>query len=339
MTSPRETAQATPTRDARINGAIVEGEIKDKAPNVWLSPGQGGVDVGIGGYLNETSQAARDVFTLADNVLGMHLSDTFLYGPKKDLLSTSVAQPAIVTVNHAYFVAACDKRLPAVLKKPMFVAGHSLGEYNALIFSGAMAFEEGLSLVRERAKLTETVEGAMVVINGLSLEQAMTICKETGVEIANYNSDTQLVFTGDVVGIDAASKMGSLIVGEKRVFALPSLRFPAHSKRLAHLQTPFRKIVLNHRITKPGLTVVGNVSGRPLITVEEVVDELVAHLAEPVLWDDSVRLMVEAGATNFFEFGEGNVLTKLVKRARFDREVEAHTAQELLKEHAGVTRS
>jgi [acyl-carrier-protein] S-malonyltransferase len=293
----------------------------------YIFPGQGSQQAGMGAALAETVAEARETFAEADAILGFSLSELCFAGPAELLTETQNAQPAILTTSVAALRALQAQRpgLPA----PRFVAGHSLGEYSALVAAGALLFADAVRLTRARGELMARAgaftPGSMAAILRLEDAQVADICARaasaTGevVQVANYNSPGQVVISGSHAGIAAAADLATAAGGRPRVLAVSiashsALMAPAAEAFAAHVEaTPFQA---------PRIPIVGNVTARPLETPEEIRRELVAQLTSPVRWTDSIRWMAAGGAGRFVEIGPGQVLTGLVKRI----EPEAATA-------------
>ncbi len=281
-------------------------------------PGQGAQAVGMGRDLFEGDSAARAVFEEADSVLGFGLSDLCFTGSAEQLQLTANAQPAILAVSIAA-LAALRRALGPQLS-PLVAAGHSLGEYSALVASGALTFADALLLVRERGRLmqaaSEVTPGAMVAVLGLSEEQVHGVCREaspTGVVVvANYNAPGQSVLSGEVEAVAAAARLARE-AGARRTVAL-AVGGPFHSPLMAPAARDFAAALERARVSDPGFPVIANVTAAPLTQAAEIRGELRSQLSTPVRWSDSVRRMHEMGATSFVEVGPGTVLSGLVKR-------------------------
>ena len=281
----------------------------------WVFPGQGAQEAGMGRDLLETSAAARELFETAERVLGYSLANLCLEGPEERLQETQHAQPAIFTMSLACLEAARELGgLPA--DEPAFVAGHSLGEYTALVAAGAVAFDDGLRLVQERGRLMQAAAarqpGAMAALLGLDEDAVRAICDEVGAEVCNLNAPGQVVIGGTAEAVDGAMAL-ALERGASRGVRLKvsgafhtSMMVPAlDDMRRAVDATPFRD---------PRVPVVANTTASPLRTAEEIRVELVDQLARPVFWQRSVEYMRSQGVKQFIEFGPGRVLSGLIRR-------------------------
>jgi [acyl-carrier-protein] S-malonyltransferase len=291
----------------------------------FLFPGQGSQYVGMGQDLSEAYPEARATFDQADKVLGFALSDLCFNGPEEALNDTINTQPAIFVISVASLRALESSRLQA----PSFVAGHSLGEYSALVAAGAMDFAAGLQLVRERGRLMkeagERSPGGMAAVLGLETEVVDQVCRqareETGgiIQVANYNSPGQIVISGDFRARDVAIELAKA-EGAKRVVPL-AVSIAAHSPLMECITDEFRQAVEATEFRMPTVPVVANVSAAPLESVQTIREELVQQLTSPVRWVESVRYMIGQGVTEFVEIGPKDVLKKLMRR--IDKSVQA----------------
>jgi len=293
-------------------------------------PGQGSQEVGMGRDLVDAFPQARRMYRDADAVLGFSLSSLCFEGPKEILDDTVNTQPAIFVTSLAVMqvLEAEGKLWPQTDAAPAMVAGHSLGELTALVAAGAVDFADGLHLVRERGRLMklagERSPGGMIAVLNMDDGEVENACKEAAdqvgkaVQIANYNSPGQVVISGDQ---DALSRAVDLLKerGGRRIIPL-AVSIAAHSPLMASVVQEYRAAVDATPLRMPGLPVVANISAHPLLSVDEIRDELAGQLTWPVRWTASVQWMVGQGATRFVEVGPKDVLGKLVKR--IDRNVE-----------------
>jgi [acyl-carrier-protein] S-malonyltransferase len=289
-------------------------------------PGQGSQSVGMGRSLAEESDAARRVFEQADAVLGFSLSTLCFEGPADELEDTINAQPAILTVSAAVLaaisaqVAADGGRLA-----PLAVAGHSLGEFTALVAADVLDFPTALRLVRERGRLMkeagEERPGGMAAIIGLDEQTLAEVCGEAGqngiVVLANANCPGQTAISGEIGALIQAMELARRR-GAKRVARL-GISIASHSPLMSRVSAQLGEIIDQLPLRPPRVPVVANGSGLPMTTVDEIRKELAHHVERPVNWTRSVREMVNLGATTFVEVGSGQVLAGLIKR--IDREV------------------
>jgi [acyl-carrier-protein] S-malonyltransferase len=285
----------------------------------YVFPGQGSQQPGMGRALAETYPIARETFAEADEILGFALSALCFEGPAESLTETTNAQPAILTTSVAALRAlrAARPELPA----PCCTAGHSLGEYSALVASGALAFADAVRLTRLRGQLMARAGGAqpgsMAAILKLQDEQVADICRQAAersgspVQVANYNSPGQVVISGGPAGVAAALELVKSAGGR----AMPlAVSVAAHSVLMAPAAAEFAGHVAETPFNDPQVTVIGNVHALPLTSAAEIRAELIAQLTSPVQWTASVACMAATGASTLIELGPGNVLTGLTKR-------------------------
>lgn len=288
-----------------------------------LLPGQGSQHVGMGHDLYHAEPASRAVFDLADQKLGFALSALCFTGPEDDLTDTLNQQPALFVTSIATWRAAEMKGWSS----PAFVAGHSLGEFSALVIAGSMDFSDGLLLVRRRAELMKAAgerdPGAMAAILALDVSQVEDVCNraqdETSkpVQVANDNCPGQIVISGDRIALERATTL-AIEAGARKVVILP-ITIAAHSALMASSVADFAKAVDSTVFTDPVIPIIGNVSGRPLASPEAIRTELKAQLTAPVQWTRSMRYLLNEGVDTFIETGPGEVLLGLIKR--IDRKV------------------
>ncbi|HXF69666.1 MAG TPA: ACP S-malonyltransferase [Thermoflexus sp.] len=285
----------------------------------FVFPGQGSQYVGMGRALYEAFPEARAVFQEADAELGYAISQLCFEGPESQLNDTFYTQPAILTVSIAAWRAWQAHGGPS----PALVAGHSLGEFTALVVAGALAFSDALRLVQERGRLMkwagEQQPGAMAAVLGMDRAALEEVCgeasRETGevVVIANDNCPGQLVISG---GKAAVARAGDLARsrGAKRVVPL-AVSIAAHSPLMAPAVGPFRAALEAVPFRPPHIPVIGNVQACPLDGDPEALRaELAQQLIAPVRWTESVRWMIERGVQTFVEFGPRDVLSGLIRR-------------------------
>ena len=295
-------------------------------------PGQGSQAVGMGRELCELSPAAAGVFARADEVLGFPLSRLCFEGPAEALNDTINTQPAILTASVAAFRA-----LEGRVGEPAFVAGHSLGEFSALVAAGALAFEEALQLVRERGRLMkeagERNPGGMAAIIGLEPDQVAEACERaraaTGgyVGIANDNCPGQVVISGDEAALQAA--MGALKEAGARKVVRLAVSIAAHSPLMADAAEAFRRALERVALRSPRIPFVANATAQPVTDPDAIREVLGRQLTSPVRWAESVRWMIQQGARRFVEVGPGKVLTGLLRR--IDRGAEGWTTEQVIR--------
>lgn len=280
----------------------------------------------MGKDLAEAHPRVRQLYAQADEILGFSLSDLCFEGPKEILDDTVNTQPAIFVTSLAILEVV---RSEAGWTAPAMVAGHSLGELTALVASGAMPFDAGLRLVRERGRLMKLAGqqnpggmAAVLKLDDATVEQA---CKEASsetdkaVQIANYNSPGQVVISGDSEALSRAIELLKEKGGRRMIRLAVSIA--AHSPLMATVVGDFRAAVDATPFDLPQVPVVANISARPLLGVDEIRDELAGQLTWPVRWTASMQWMIEQGVVRFVEIGPKDVLSKLV--GRIDRGVEA----------------
>lgn len=287
----------------------------------WLFPGQGAQHVGMGKDLYEHVPAARAVFEAADAALGFSLSTLCFEGPEDELTRTVNTQPALVTHAIAALVAAIESG--SISGRPDFVAGHSLGEYAALIAAGAVSFEDGVRLVRERGRLMQeacdAVPGTMAAVLGLEPEQLASICAEHGAALCNINAPGNVTIGGTIAAVEAASAAATA-AGASRVVPL-TVAGAFHTPLMAQAAEGMRTVLGSARFGAPRMPVVSNVTAALLTSGDAFARELTDQITSPVRWVDCVQTMLDGGVTSFIEFGPGRVLTGTVKRLAKDATV------------------
>lgn len=277
----------------------------------YVFPGQGSQFPGMAKDLYESNETAREMLEKANEILGFRITDIMFEGTADDLKQTRVTQPAIFL--HSVIMAKC---LPDF--KPDMVAGHSLGEFSALVAAGAMDFEEGLKLVSIRAqamqKACESVPGAMAAVIALPTEKVEEICAscEGIVVAANYNCDGQIVISGEKEAVEAVC-VRMKEAGAKRALPLPvggAFHSPLMEPARAELAEGIEKAVFS----TPVCPVYQNITAKPSTDPAEIKANLLAQLTSPVRWTQSVKNMLEDGACHFVELGPGKVLQGLIAK-------------------------
>ena len=291
----------------------------------YLFPGQGSQHVGMGQALYQTYPEARAIFAQADDVLEIPLTRFCFEGPDNVLTDTINAQPAILTMS----VAALEvMKAQGVYQTPAFVAGHSMGEFSALVAAGSLSFTDALHLVRERGRLMklagEQSPGGMAAVIGLDVESLATICdearRETGgvMQIANDNCPGQTVISGEKEALTAAMEKAKA-TGARKVVQL-AISIASHSPLMAVIADEFAAAIDAAPISDAAITLVANASATPITRADAIRAELKAQLTSPVRWTDSMRMLIGQGVTRVVEIGPKEVLTGLMKR--IDRKVE-----------------
>ncbi|MBA4745883.1 MAG: ACP S-malonyltransferase [Muricauda sp.] len=291
--------------------------------NVYIFPGQGAQFVGMGLDLYENHSEAQELFEKANEILGFSITDIMFEGTAEDLKQTKVTQPAIFL--HSVILS----KVLGDAFKPDMVAGHSLGEFSALVANGTLNFEDGLKLVSQRAlamqKACEVQPSTMAAVLGLEDEVVEKICAEVeGIVVpANYNCPGQLVISGEVDAVNiACEKMKE--AGARRALLLPvggafhsPLMEPAREELAAAIESMEFKI--------PTCPIYQNVTTTAVSDAEEIKKNLILQLTAPVKWTQSVQQMVKDGATSFVEVGPGKVLQGLVKKIHREAETSSAT--------------
>lgn len=288
----------------------------------YIFPGQGAQFVGMGKDLYENSAKAKELFEEANAILGFRITDLMFSGTDEDLKQTNVTQPAIFL--HSVIMA---KVLGSDFK-PNMVAGHSLGEFSALVAAGALSFEDGLKLVFARAnamqKACQLQPSTMAAVLGLDDFTVEDICQRVSdvVVPANYNCPGQLVISGSIAGIDKACEL-LLAAGAKRALKL-NVGGAFHSPLMESARVELEAAIVATEFSEPVCAVYQNIDAKPYKEVQSIKDNLVAQLTGSVKWTQTVQKMLEDGATSFTEVGPGNVLQGLVKKV--NRAIETSSA-------------
>jgi [acyl-carrier-protein] S-malonyltransferase len=266
----------------------------------------------MGHDLYQNSRRAREAFEEADTALGFSISRLCFDGPEDQLRDTINSQPAILTVSIACLRAAEMNGSPG----PAYVAGHSLGEYTALVAANVLDFADAVRLVRERGRLMQEAgkvrPGSMAAIIGLDDESVEEVCIETGAEIANLNCAGQIVVSGTK---EAVAQTMDLAQSRGAVGVVPLVVSGAfHSELMRPAAEGMARAVSQLEFRTPEVPIVANCTARPMTTSDEVREELLHQICHCVQWQPSVEYMVDAGVSTFIEIGPGIVLSKLIKR-------------------------
>jgi len=281
-------------------------------------PGQGAQEVGRGKDFFDRYTASRAVFERTDEALGFNLSRIIFSGPDDELKKTEYAQPAILAMSMAVF--KCLEEEKGVGFSPEFVAGHSLGEYTALVASEALSLEDGLRLVHLRGKLMQEAVplgvGSMAAVIGLDQESVISICEsvsDLGVcQAANFNAPGQIVISGEKGAVDKALSLCK-DAGAKRALPL-KVSAPFHSRFMRPVADRLRESFAHCEWKRPKWPLVANVSAREETDVGSIQEALFLQTFMPVLWSGSIELIISRGVEYFLEIGPGSVLTGLIKR-------------------------
>src|SRR2546421_4382497 len=308
-----------------------------KIPVAFLFPGQGSQSVGMGADIFAISSAARQVFETVDEALGISLSNLCFHGPEDVLRETINAQPAIVTVSLALLAALQESLSPDFSWSsplvPGYTAGHSVGEYAALVASGAIDLRSAVILVRERGRLMHhegtVCPGGMAAVIGMDEATLQEICQQATadsvanlpphahpgqgqVTIANFNAPGQIVISGEQDALALAMELAK-VRGAKRVIPL-AVSGAFHSPVMQPAAAGLALAVADTNINDASIPVIGNIEALPLTDAQAIREELAQQIASPVQWTRTIELLVSVGVTTFLEIGPGQALTGMVKR-------------------------
>ncbi|RHW36444.1 [acyl-carrier-protein] S-malonyltransferase [Neobacillus notoginsengisoli] len=287
----------------------------------FIFPGQGSQTVGMGMELAENHEPSKTLFKKADELLGYNLSSIMFEGPQEVLTKTVNTQPALLTASTALLALFRESGIEAD-----YVAGHSLGEYSALVAAGAITFDDGVRIVRKRGEFMEEAVpdglGTMAAVLGLDrvpLREATAAVTDSGypVQLANINCPGQIVISGTVEGVKRAGEKAKE-AGAKRVIML-EVSGPFHSSLMEPAANRLSEVLDGAEIKTASIPVIANADALPMEDANQIKQNLVKQLYSPVLWEDSVKKMIELGVDTFIEFGPGKVLGGLVKK--IDRNV------------------
>lgn len=276
----------------------------------WLFPGQGSQKVGMGQALAAADPATAQFLREVDGALGYGLSEVIASGPDEALQQTPNQQPAIVAVSVAYLWALDELRQ---LPPPDFVAGHSLGEYSALVAAGSLGALDAVRLVRRRGELMQAHgAGAMAAVLGMPSAEVAAVAREAGAEVANFNAPDQTTVSGTDAAVERAMALAKER-GAKRAIKLPvSAAF--HSSLMAPVVDGMREALAAATIRPAAVPLVTNVGARPVTEPDEIRQELLDQICGSVQWVDIVGFLAGQGVTTYYEIGPGKVLAGLVGR-------------------------
>ena len=288
----------------------------------FIFPGQGSQSVGMGQDLAAASPAAMAVFRAADAALGEDLAELAWTGPEETLNRTEHAQPALLATSIAYLEALREAwaRDGGSAPAPVFMAGHSMGQYSAMVAAGVISIADGIRLVRERGRLMQASgagrDGAMAALIGLDDGALPELVSKAGAfgtfGVANRNAPGQVVVSGERAAIEAGAEIARSL-GAKRAVILP-VSVAAHSPLMADAAEAMRRVLADVPFSDPKVPLLANADATVLDTAEACRTELVDHLTAGVDWVRAVESMVDAGVSTFIEIGPGRVLTGLTKR-------------------------
>ncbi|MCY3922941.1 MAG: ACP S-malonyltransferase [Chloroflexi bacterium] len=294
---------------------MAEAGSHDGQKTAWLFPGQGAQEVGMGRDLFDAFAESREIFEEADEALGRSLSQVIFDGPDEVLRETVNTQPAILVASLAAWRAATVAGHEALQGAPVCTAGHSMGEYSALVAAGALTVSEAVRLVAKRGELMQAAgeqnPGTLAAVLGMDEADVQAVCEESGAEVCNLNATGQIVVGGTVPAVEAAAALAEER-GARRVVML-NVGGAFHSSLMTPAAEAMAPIIAEAEVSDPGTPVIGNVEAEPLATAEAVRADLTAQIRRPVRWRDTVLRMHGMGVEQYVEMGPGKVLTGLVR--------------------------
>ena len=288
--------------------------LKASKSTAFVFPGQGSQAVGMGKDLYLNSASAREVFDEVDDVLQRSLSDIMFNGPSEDLTRTENAQPAILTASIAAW-RTLEEATESVAV-PDMTAGHSLGEYSALVVAGVLSVSDAVKLVCERGRLMQLAcderPGGMAALIGIDEVTVAEICRESGVDMSTVNTPEQIIIAGEHRGLAVALDMASAR-GAKKAIPL-SVGGAFHSGLMSPAQSGLDDAIESVDFQDPLVPIIGNVDAKPLETADDVKYELRRQLTSCVQWNNGIRHMLDNGVDEFVEMGNGKILSGMIRR-------------------------
>ncbi len=286
----------------------------ESAPIAYVFPGQGSQTVGMGKDLYLNSTAAREVFEEVDDVLARDLSEIMFDGPADELTRTENTQPAILTTSIAAWRAL--EEASGSIAVPDMTAGHSLGEYSALVIAGVLSVSDAVQLVCERGRLMQLAcdgrPGGMAALIGIDEVTVAEICREAGVDMSTVNTPEQIIIAGEHRGLAVALDMASAR-GAKKAIPL-SVGGAFHSGLMSPAQSGLDAAIEATNFQDPIVPIISNVEAKPLHTAQEVKSELRRQLTSCVRWSSGVKHMLDHGVGEFVEMGNGRILSGMIRR-------------------------
>ena len=284
-----------------------------------IFPGQGSQKAGMATEFEKNFQIVKDIFEQADDILKFKLSEIILRGSDEELKKTEITQPAILTTSFAIFTVL-KSEFNFNLSNVKFLAGHSLGEYSALVASGSLSFKDAISLVHRRGKLMQEAvplgQGSMLAVMGIENNELKELInnfdKKNGVcEIANDNAKGQIIISGEKI---ALNKFNEVLKEKKKRSVFLPVSAPFHCSLMKSAANEMDKLLQNIEFENAQIQLISNVTALPLEKKEDIAKLLFEQIFSPVRWRESIEYMIKKGITDFIEIGPGKVLSGLVKR-------------------------
>ena len=284
-----------------------------------IFPGQGSQKAGMATEFEKNFQIVKDIFEQADDILKFKLSEIILRGSDEELKKTEITQPAILTTSFAIFTVL-KSEFNFNLSNVKFLAGHSLGEYSALVASGSLSFKDAISLVHRRGKLMQEAvplgQGSMLAVMGIENNELKELInnfdKKNGVcEIANDNAKGQIIISGEKI---ALNKFNEVLKKKKKRSVFLPVSAPFHCSLMKSAANEMDKLLQNIEFKNAQIQLISNVTALPLEKKEDIAKLLFEQIFSPVRWRESIEYMIKKGITDFIEIGPGKVLSGLVKR-------------------------